>query len=317
MNTQTRTVNHPMYSGDPADQDIFLLRFSAAAQQMGYSSVYAGTDRWNAPPHVDTVVAAMPEATYNERHEKRELAAENSQFLKRCIDAYYFVLNCLDEETALAVANEAADDRDAAAAHAAMQRILDDKGVITQMHLVVQLLQLKGEDGCNPLNVMRQQAQLATKLAATGCVLPEPLLKALLLFALPSELTHLRTKYIDAEETPGHPMALSTLKQRLTTQFQSAALDDPEFPRDRVNALVNTKKTTTADAACPPSSSNEDPRLTPEMMAALAKLAENVCTHCGGMHKSHRCWNKFPALKPEDLQRADIRDAAHLAVPMF
>ena len=127
-----------------------------------------------------------------------------------------------------------------------------------------------------------------------------------------------RYKHVDAEETPGHPMAPSTLKQRLTTQFQSAALDDPEFPRDRVNALVNTKKTsTTADAACPPSSSNEDPRLTPEMMAALAKLAENVCTHCGGMHKSHRCWNKFPALKPEDLQRADIRDAAHLAVPMF
>ena len=97
-----------------------------------------------------------------------------------------------------------------------MQRILDDRGVITQMHLVVQLLQLKGEaeDGSDPLALMRQQAQLATKLAATSCALPEPLLKALLLFALPPELGHLRTKYIDAEEAPGHPMTLATLKQR-------------------------------------------------------------------------------------------------------
>ena len=204
---------------------------------------------------------------------------------------------------------EAPDETDPAAAHDAMQRVLNDKGVITQMHLVVQLLQLKAENGEDPLALMRQQAQLATKLSATGCALPEPLLKALLLFALPSELSHLRTKYIDAEETPGHPMTLSTLKQRLTTQFQSAALADPESLHDQVNSVVARHPADASAASCQPC---EDPRLTPELLAALVKLASNMCAHCGGVHKSEKCWVKFPALRP-----ADIKDQANLAVPMF
>jgi hypothetical protein len=298
---ESRASGLTRYSGDPADADIFLLRFSAASQQLGYSPVYDGTDRHAAPPNNQTAVLAMPETTWGERSEKRELLAENKKFLKTCVDAYHFVLQSLDEETALAVVNEAPDATDAAAAYAAMQRILNDRGVITQMHLVVQLLQLKGEDGSDPLALMRQQAQLATKLAATGCALPEPLLKALLLFALPPELSHLRTKYIDAEEAPGHPMTLATLKQRLTTQFQSAVLADPESIITPANAAM-----TKAGAPC------EDPRLTPELMEALVKLASNMCTHCGGVHKSEKCWIKFPALRPADMQHQ-----ANLTVPMF
>jgi hypothetical protein len=103
-------------------------------------------------------------------------------------------------------------DTDISAVHAAA--FIDPDPLLTQPPSSYQLLQLKGEDGSDPLALMRQQAQLATKLAATGCALPEPLLKALLLFALPPELGHLRTKYIDAEEAPGHPMTLATLKQR-------------------------------------------------------------------------------------------------------
>ena len=100
-------------------------------------------------------------------------------------------------------------DTDISAVHAAA--FIDPDLLLTQPPSSYQLLQLKGEDGSDPLALMRQQAQLATKLAATGCALPEPLLKALLLFALPPELDHLRTKYIDAEEAPGHPMTLATL----------------------------------------------------------------------------------------------------------
>ena len=81
--------------------------------------------------------------------------------MKRCIDAYHFVLQSLDTETALAVANEAPDEHEAADAYDAMMRILRDRGVVTQMNLVVRLLKLKGEDGTDPLVVMRQQAQLA------------------------------------------------------------------------------------------------------------------------------------------------------------
>jgi hypothetical protein len=297
------------YSGDPADADIFLLRFSSTAQQLDFSPVYDGTERHSAPPNNQTAVLAMPETTWHERTEKRELLAENKKFLKKCVDAYHFVIQSLDTETALAVSNEAPDETDPAAAYDAMQRVLNDKGVITQMHLVVQLLQLKAENGEDPLALMRQQAQLATKLSATGCALPEPLLKALLLFALPSELSHLRTKYIDAEETPGHPMTLSTLKQRLTTQFQSAALADPESLHDQVNSVVARHPADASAASCQPC---EDPRLTPELLAALVKLASNMCTHCGGVHKSEKCWVKFPALRP-----ADIKDQANLAVPMF
>ena len=103
-------------------------------------------------------------------------------------------------------------DTDMSAVHAAA--FVDPDLLLTQPPSSYQLLQLKGEDGSDPLALMRQQAQLATKLAATGCALPEPLLKALLLFALPPELSHLSTKNIDAEEAPGHPMTLATLKQR-------------------------------------------------------------------------------------------------------
>ena len=190
-------------------------------------------------------------------------------------------------------------DTDLSAVHTAA--FVDPDLLLTQPPSSYQLLQLKGEDGSDPLALMRQQAQLATKLAATGCALPEPLLKALLLFALPPELGHLRTKYIDAEEAPGHPMTLATLKQRLTTQFQSAVLADPESIITPANAAI-----TKAGAPC------EDPRLTPELMEALVKLASNMCAHCGGVHKSEKCWIKFPALRP-----ADIKDQANLAVPMF
>ena len=40
------------------------------------------------------------------------------------------------------------------------------------------------DDGTNPLTKMREQTQLATSIAATGCALPDPLLKALILFGL-------------------------------------------------------------------------------------------------------------------------------------
>ena len=190
-------------------------------------------------------------------------------------------------------------DTDISAVHAAA--FIDPDLLLTQPPSSYQLLQLKGEDGSDPLALMRQQAQLATKLAATGCALPEPLLKALLLFALPPELSHLRTKYIDAEEAPGHPMTLATLKQRLTTQFQSAVLADPESIITPANTAI-----TKAGAPC------EDPRLTPELMEALVKLASNMCAHCGGVHKSEKCWIKFPALRPADMQHQ-----ANLTVPMF
>ena len=75
------------YSGDPADADIFLLRFSSTAQQLDFSPVYDGTERHSAPPNNQTAVLAMPETTWHERTEKRELLAENKKFLKKCIDS--------------------------------------------------------------------------------------------------------------------------------------------------------------------------------------------------------------------------------------
>ena len=103
---ESRTSGLTRYSGDPADADIFLLRFSAASQQLGYSPVYDGTDRHAAPHNNPTAVLAMPETTWGERTEKRELQAENKKFLKTCVDAYHFVLQSLDEETALAAVNK-------------------------------------------------------------------------------------------------------------------------------------------------------------------------------------------------------------------
>ena len=75
------------YSGDPADADIFLLRFSSTAQQLDFSPVYDGTERHSAPPNNQTAVLAMPETTWHERTEKQELLAENKKFLKKCVDS--------------------------------------------------------------------------------------------------------------------------------------------------------------------------------------------------------------------------------------
>ena len=71
------------YSGDPADADIFLLRFSSTAQQLDFSPVYDGTERHSAPPNNQTAVLAMPETTRHERTEKRELLAENKKFFEK------------------------------------------------------------------------------------------------------------------------------------------------------------------------------------------------------------------------------------------
>ena len=60
---ESRTSGLTRHSGDPANADVVLLRFSAASQQLGYSPVYDGTDRHAAPPNNPTAVLAMPETT--------------------------------------------------------------------------------------------------------------------------------------------------------------------------------------------------------------------------------------------------------------
>ena len=70
------------YSGDPADADIFLLRFSSTAQQLDFSPVYDGTERHSAPPNNQAAVLAMPETTWHERTETRS----NSPTLRQALD---------------------------------------------------------------------------------------------------------------------------------------------------------------------------------------------------------------------------------------
>jgi hypothetical protein len=289
------SVRRPVYSGNPADQDIFLLRIASAAQQLEFADVYSRVDAWTRPPHDATQLAARPTTTIAERTEKRELEAENKKHMKRCIDAYHFILQSLDTETALAVANEAPDEHEAADAYDAMMRILRDRGVVTQMNLVVRLLKLKGEDGTDPLVVMRQQAQLATKLAATGCTLPEPLLKALVLFALPPSLQHLMTKYIDAEETPGTPMTLTTLKTRLTTQFQVAAAGD-DAPVTPAHSAGNHPPTTTLTNI----PSTVEGLSQSDLALALSAFVKSMCSHCNKPgHSEDNCWHKHPEKRPK------------------
>ena len=267
----------PRYSGDPADKDIFLLRFEAYADRMEYTPFYDGTSTHGGVPNDPTSTAALAETTLQEKTWKQTLLKENQEHQKLAINAYSCVLDSLDPQTALTVRNEARDKTDPKACYDAMQRILNDTGVVTQMSLIVKLLMyIVHPDGTNPIQTMSDQSQLATKLEATGCVLPEPLLKAIILFSLGPEQEHLRTKYIDAEETPGTPMTLATLKNRLTTQFQ-------------VQHEAGDLMSTPANKA-----SNQPPSLSPEVVLALNTFASKMCIHCRGQHPSEKCWVKFP-----------------------
>jgi transposase InsO family protein len=282
----------PRYSGDPADKDIFLLRFEAYADRMEYATFYDGTVTHDGVPNDATTTAALAETTLPEKTWKRTLLKENQEHQSRAINAYNCVLDSLDPQTALTVRNEARTKTDPKACYDAMQRILNDTGVVTQMSLIVKLLMhIVHPDGTNPMQAMSDQSQIATKLEATGCVLPEPLLKAIVLFSLGPEQEHLRTKYIDAEETPGTPMALATLKNRLTTQFQV---------QHEAGDLMSTPANRASNQP-PPSSALS--ALSPEAVLALNTFAQKMCIHCGGQHPSEKCWIKFPELRPKNPRR--------------
>jgi hypothetical protein len=299
-------ANRVLYSGDPADANIYLLRLGAASQRMDYTDVYNGTVTYTTPPNDEATIAAIPVDSWAGRREKKDLEMENAKHWKRCKDAYAFILTTLDAQTALTVQNEVPDVTDAKGAYDAMMRILNDKGVVTQMNLLVRLLMtiINHDDGTNPLTKMREQTQLATSIAATGCALPDPLLKALILFGLSPDLAHLRTKYIDAEDRPGVPMTLTTLQQRLTTQFQAAAAVD-----DGIITPANT-------AITKQSSDSMQQTFTPEVVMALTAMASNLCTHCNKPgHTEDRCWEKHPEKRPN--RRTKANRASNNTVPMF
>ena len=61
------TSARPRYSGDPADKDIFLLRFEAYADRMDYAPFYDGAATHAAVPNDATATAALPETNLAEK----------------------------------------------------------------------------------------------------------------------------------------------------------------------------------------------------------------------------------------------------------
>jgi hypothetical protein len=149
--TATDDIRFRRWTGDPADKDIFNLRFHAAANQLDYADVYDGTINYADVPNDSATVNAMTALTPADRAEKKNLLLENKAHQKHCTRAYHFVIDSLDAQTALTVQNEAPDEHDARAAYDAAQRILNDQGIITQMNLTMELLQIRCEDGSDPL----------------------------------------------------------------------------------------------------------------------------------------------------------------------
>jgi hypothetical protein len=78
----------PRYSGDPADKDIFLLRFEAYADRMEYATFYDGTVTHDGVPNDATTTAALAETTLPEKTWKRTLLKENQEHQSRAINAY-------------------------------------------------------------------------------------------------------------------------------------------------------------------------------------------------------------------------------------
>ena len=113
-----------------------------------------------------------------------------------------FLLKALDNGTMMTVKNAVAGNAlPARAACTEMLLVLRDVSNISIMRQIIELLELRAAGVDDAKDTIRQQFQRYKRLESAGLRLPEMLMNALLLFAMPPDLAPVRTKFLDTTLT--------------------------------------------------------------------------------------------------------------------
>ena len=173
------------YSGQPDDFDAWHTRFQVDAYTLNYLDILEGTERVGHG-------AIMTQADINAIGDANARAAEQAildDHVKRNRGAFMFLLKALDNGTMMTVKNAVTGYAlPARAAYVEMLRVLRDTSNISVMREIIALLELQATGVDDAKETIRQQFTRYKRLEAAGLRLPEMLMNALLLFAMPQDL---------------------------------------------------------------------------------------------------------------------------------
>ena len=195
MNTNaidTRTVER--YSGQPDEFDAWHTRLQVDAYGLNYLDILEGTE------HVGdgTIQAQADIDAIADANAKAAAQTILNDHVKRNRGAYMFLLKALDNGTMMTVKNAVAGQTlPARAAYVEMLRVLRDVSNISIMRQTIELLEMHATGVDDAKETIRQQFLRYKRLEAAGLRLPEMLMNALLLFAMPQDLAPVRTKFLD------------------------------------------------------------------------------------------------------------------------
>ena len=275
----TRTVER--YSGQPEDFDAWLTRLQVDAYGLNYLDILEGTERVGHG-------AIMTQADINAIGDANARAAEQAildDHVKRNRGAFMFLLKALDNGTMMTVKNAVTGNAlPARAAYVEMLRVLRDTSNISVMREIIALLELQSTGVDDAKETIRQQFTRYKRLEAAGLRLPEMLMNALLLFAMPQDLAPVRTKFLDT--------ALTYAELRTQIELHITA--------EQTTPTATTAALTTREA---------------EMLARIDELETRYkqlqdkdtrprCKLPGHeKHAAEDCWTKYPEKMPESIRR--------------
>jgi hypothetical protein len=238
------------WSGAPEDGDEFRLRFKCAAGDRGYTDIFRGTYTRYKDSDIALFTDTEPAGLTGNAAAKKELARKhNKEFDVKDGAAYRFIISSLDAASALQLARDVADEDAAgdpvlAVARPAYLRFIkffNDGSAVTLSRMLLELVRLRCGDEEDPIKAVRKQQALFLKLRAGGVTVPDLLLNVLMLEGLPSQHSHLHSKFIDATDSSGNPLTYDALRERLETNF--AAAKPEQAPVDQTMLLQEQQRT--------------------------------------------------------------------------
>jgi len=291
--TPIRTDTVERFTGDLTKKNAFLLRFDGKARSHKHQQVYDGHITVRAQAEIDALsTAAEKEAA----QALRDKAADDHD------RAYQFVIDSLDDEHATIIADYV-EIRDPVAAYNQMMKMLRDTSGVTTMTMIWELLNTRAKETGDAATVLRKQVELGTRLRQAKCPLPDEFMKCIALFTLPSDLEHLRHKYLGAADNTGAPQTYKALREALEMEFQAASSDigvtsgahrlaEAQKQNDEMRERMQQLEQQMATMRCQPAHA-----LTNEQQGT--DKSKHKCSHCGKMyHLASGCWRLHPELNP-------------------
>ena len=201
-----------------------------------------------------------------------------------------FLLKALDNGTMMTVKNAVAGYAlPARAAYVEMLRVLRDVSNISVMRQTIELLEMRATGVDDAKETIRQQFLRYKRLETAGLRLPEMLMNALLLFAMPQDLATVRTKFLDTTLSYAElrtQVELHVTAEQTTPTTTAAALTAQAEVLARVENLERQNKQLRQELQ----DQRNDPR--------------PRCTLPGhGKHAAEECWTRHPEKMPESIRR--------------